>query len=264
MMQIAVQVIYEGLAAHRWTEADLTKLSAEIGRQDAFKDCKFALRCDLAWDDGIIDYVRKNPEEAFEFCDLDLINGPSENFFSKWADYLLARAIPPGWFYQNQTVCARTMVEKIIPIANETNRTFSVKLYWQAENSFTNYSPLAVFHFFERMLMQTLPNTAKKFALCQATLDLADTAMALERYRLAKGNYPETLDVLAPEFIAQVPTDVVGGKALKYRREADGQFVLYSVGWNETDDGGVVVYREFGSNRVDLDKGDWVWRYPGK
>ena len=75
-------------------------------------------------------------------------------------------------------------------------------------------------------------------------MDLARTAIALERYRLAHGEFPESLDALAPQFIAKVPHDVIGGQPLKYRRTADGQFVLYSVGWNETDDGGVVGFSQ--------------------
>ncbi len=85
-------------------------------------------------------------------------------------------------------------------------------------------------------------------------------AIALERYRLARGEYPESLDALSPQFIAQVPHDVIGGQPLHYRRTSDGKFVLYSVGWNETDDGGVVVFKQGSAPSVDLDKGDWVWR----
>jgi hypothetical protein len=91
---------------------------------------------------------------------------------------------------------------------------------------------------------------------------LARTAVALERYRLAHGEYPETLDALAPQFIEKVPHDVVGGQPLHYRRTPDGQFVLYSVGWNETDDDGEVVLKKDGA--VDISNGDWVWRYPAK
>ena len=47
---------------------------------------------------------------------------------------------------------------------------------------------------------------------------------------------------------------------LRLLRPAGGKFVLYSVGWNEKDDGGVVVFRK-GSSNVDPEKGDWVWKY---
>jgi hypothetical protein len=96
----------------------------------------------------------------------------------------------------------------------------------------------------------------------QASVDLARTAMTLERCRLARGAYPESLDALAPQFIAKVPHDVIGGQPLNYRREADGQFVLYSVGWNEKDDGGVAGIDKDGA--ADTPSGDWIWRCAAK
>jgi hypothetical protein len=119
----------------------------------------------------------------------------------------------------------------------------------------------------ERMFLSGLGAAIKKFAYGQESVDLARVACALERYRLKHGGYPESLDALAPQFIAKLPHDIITGRPLKYRRTDDGQFVLYSVGWNETDDGGVVVVFDgsFGkSGNVDINKGDWVWRYPVK
>ena len=114
----------------------------------------------------------------------------------------------------------------------------------------------------ERLLLPALNAAVRKFANGQCSVDLARTAIALERYRLVHGEYPESLDVLAPQFIAQVPHDVINGQPLHYRRTSDGQFVLYSVGWNETDDGGQVGLNKYGG--VDNLQGDWVWRYPSK
>lgn len=82
---------------------------------------------------------------------------------------------------------------------------------------------------------------------------------ALERYRLANGEFPETLESLAPRYIDRAPNDVIGGQPYKYRRTKDGQFMLYSVGWNEKDDGGVP-----GKTLFDQTQGDWVWSYPDK
>jgi subtilase family serine protease len=56
-----------------------------------------------------------------------------------------------------------------------------------------------------------------------------------------------------------LPHDIINGQPLHYRRTADGQFVLYSIGWNETDDGGVVVLNKGSSSTVDINRGDWVW-----
>ena len=63
-----------------------------------------------------------------------------------------------------------------------------------------------------------------------------------------------------PRYLERIPTDVITGEPLRYNRTSDGQFVLYSVGWNETDDGGEVSSRKPG-DAPDPKKGDWVWRY---
>jgi hypothetical protein len=64
------------------------------------------------------------------------------------------------------------------------------------------------------------------------------TALALERHRIRHGSYPVTLQELVPDFLASVPSDFMDGEALRYRRTADGYFVLYSVGLDCVDDGG--------------------------
>ena len=72
---------------------------------------------------------------------------------------------------------------------------------------------------------------------------------ARERYRRANGEYPATVARLAPGFLENLPQDVITGETLKYRLTANGQFLLYSVGWNQRDDNG----------NAEKDKGDWVW-----
>jgi hypothetical protein len=52
-----------------------------------------------------------------------------------------------------------------------------------------------------------------------------------------------------------LPNDVITGQHYKYRCIEDGQFVLYSVGWNEKDDGGVPGKHGLFDNQ----EGDWVW-----
>lgn len=156
------------------------------------------------------------------------------------------------------------MEDYYIPLADVSRRTFSPDVARRGDAALAAETKSAnPFNVYARlMLLPALGDAAKKFAYGQASVDLARTAIALERCRLARGEFPETLDVLAPQFIPKVPHDVIGGQRLKYHREADGLFVLYSIGWNETDDGGVVGLKKDGP--VDLQSGDSVWRYPGK
>jgi hypothetical protein len=71
----------------------------------------------------------------------------------------------------------------------------------------------------------------------EAELRCLLAALAVERHRLARGRWPESLQVLVPGQLAQVPVDPYDGKPLRYRRTADG-VVVYSIGSDGTDNGG--------------------------
>jgi len=64
------------------------------------------------------------------------------------------------------------------------------------------------------------------------------TAIALERYRLRRGQYPAKLADLTPDILRTVALDPMDGEPLRYRRREDGTFQLYSVGDDGKDDGG--------------------------
>lgn len=102
--------------------------------------------------------------------------------------------------------------------------------------------------------------TVRRTAAVQTDVDLVTVACALERHRLAEGSYPDKLEALSPRFITTLPHDIINGQPLKYRRAPNGKFVLYSVGWNATDDGGVTATKQDGS--PDRWQGDWVLQYP--
>ena len=70
-------------------------------------------------------------------------------------------------------------------------------------------------------------------------VDMARTALAVERYRLANGRLPQRLEELVPAFLERVPTDPWNaGKPLSYRVKENGEYVVYTVGQNRTDEKG--------------------------
>jgi hypothetical protein len=84
------------------------------------------------------------------------------------------------------------------------------------------------------------------------------TALAIERYRIAHGRWPESLQQLVPQFIGNLPLDPFDGQALRYRRLPDG-VVVYSIGWDGIDDGGDVNgYETFGMSQA-KDIGFRLW-----
>jgi len=170
--------------------------------------------------------------------------------------------IPHGWFYQNLVTIAVlnqkatdgwNLVQNIVLPREMNDLLREQKAIERHYGPYTFFAAIAVPHY--AIASQTL-------AYNQTLVNDAQIACALERYWLAHGEYPETPGALAPRFIEKLPHDIIGGQPLHYHRTDDGRFVLYSVGWNEVDDGGKVVLKEDGS--MDRDKGDWVWQYPVK
>jgi hypothetical protein len=74
-----------------------------------------------------------------------------------------------------------------------------------------------------------------------AELRCAAVMLAVERYRLEKGAWPNSLDDLVPAYLSKVPVDPFDGKPLRYRRFDQG-VKIYSVG-DGVDDGGEIDKR---------------------
>jgi hypothetical protein len=90
---------------------------------------------------------------------------------------------------------------------------------------------------------------------------LTVTAIALERFHLNHGEYPQNLSALVPEFLTSVPRDPVDGQPLRYRRDDDGGFLLYSIGEDGLDNGGDPRPEESGSSAWRSGR-DRVWPRP--
>ncbi|MCI0361802.1 MAG: hypothetical protein L0211_25225, partial [Planctomycetaceae bacterium] len=88
--------------------------------------------------------------------------------------------------------------------------------------------------------MEVVPGTEAAFtasARAQAMRDVTLAGIAAERYRLKHGEFPIDLQSLG-EFMGTVPIDPYDGQPLRMIRK-DGQLVLYSVGQDGRDDGGL-------------------------
>jgi len=69
-------------------------------------------------------------------------------------------------------------------------------------------------------------------------------AAALKLHQLRHGDYPNSLDALAPDPLAEVPLDPFTNEPFVYERR-DGGFAIWSLGRNGVDDGGSDQTGEF-------------------
>jgi hypothetical protein len=166
--------------------------------------------------------------------------------------------MPRGWIYQNMAVVI-SQRQKLYP-AFDLDRDLFLPQPLKALGRETaiqsgHFSP---YTFVATMVLPNWTRACQVLARNQTMANQALIACALERYRLAHGDYPESLETLSPQFIEKIPHDIIGGQPLKYRRLAADKFLLYSVGWNETDDGGLAPPSN--PTNWNFDQGDWVWR----
>ncbi len=265
LVQIAIsnirgQAIWEGLADHRWSDAQLAALAEAAHQENHLKNYQIGMRGERRYGLQALEQIRRT--QSWDW----LGDAPPETAKSFWEETLgnsPFRLVPSGWFDQNKVSLSRINVEYFLPLVDVENHLAAPAT---APRLRQNLPPRLLrtnpYNLFGAMLFPGLERASEKAGRAQAFNDQIRVACALERHRLAHGNFPETLAALEPQFITKLPHDVINGQPLKYRREPDGSFILYSVGRNETDDGGTVVSRKSGS--VDQTKGDWVWRYPAK
>ena len=263
MLQITLQPIYEGLAENKWSEAQLADLDSELAKLDFLADYKTAMRGEMVFlQTGDIEYLRLHPKLLLIMSG-ERVDNNGDSIPPLMIVVGKFHLIPGGWFYQNELRCVRTMEQFYLPLADINHQTISPEMTRRAVATVkANARHRNAYNFLECLFVPSLGNAVQKFGYAQSSVNLARVANALERYRLAHGEFPDSLDALAAQFPDGIPHDVIGGQPLHYRRTDDGQFVLYSVGWNERDDGGIVGL--FKSGGADINKGDWVWRYPQK
>jgi hypothetical protein len=87
-----------------------------------------------------------------------------------------------------------------------------------------------------------IPSYARVYSLAyraRATRDSLPVAIAVKRYQLERGELPDDLDELVVAgYLPALPADPFGGASYVYRKQG-GDFLLYSLGEDFDDDGGV-------------------------
>jgi hypothetical protein len=237
-LTVLLQPVAQGLAEHRWSDAQLRVLQERLAKTD----------------------LLTNTVQAF-YGERDLCDNP---YFNEPVMKLR------GWDRLEQVNVNRAFQEALLPRINLADREINPAVGHACDLATSNYLVFpavlqrvrAFIHhrIFAGMMLPGISRSPAKTAAVQTDVDLVRVACALERYRLAEGTYPDRLEALAPRFIANLPHDIINGQPLHYRRDANGKFVLYSVGWNEKDDGGVIALDKDG--HLDRLRGDWVLEYP--
>jgi hypothetical protein len=234
MNAISGPAIFYGLNLHSWTDAQLAETQTALGRIDFLAAYQFSMRAEAVTSIENFEYAQK--KNAYHF--------------------------PSGWWGQNKSRLTDALLISISSMDPPAHRAFPLqydRLMEQVRQSTTAWDRYAPWKIFYSISAGPILNGTIHFAQAQVWIDETRIALALERYGLAHGAYPTSLDQLAPTCIPSIPHDIINGNPYIYRLRPDGTFLLYSVGWNQTDNGGQVVFRQDAPQSIDFTQGDWVW-----
>ena len=254
---LLLQPVWEGLAARKWSGAQLAELQTRFGETDLLRTFRQAEQFERAtFVAGTREELRR--PEAFKEI-LAFSGGASDGknanfwlgtmgyFFPRgWAD--LSAAYACLWLQQN-------VINTIDVPAHRINPRRVDKGFVALHN--LKMTPTTFLVKFGAPLYQSVE---LKNVRTQAYLDEVLTACALERFYQDHQAYPPNLQELVPAYLPRVPNDVIDGAPLRYQQTPAGRYRLWEVGWNGRDEGGTVIWNKDGK-RLEDRQGDWIWQY---
>jgi hypothetical protein len=200
---------------------DLKRLQAVVEREDAHPYESITWRGDRAFVNATLEAIESGAMSLSE-----LAESPPD-----WSDQLLAFAIQDyvrGLHPQLFVYSARVQAASELP--PKLRRPEMQQIEREMRQAWGN--PVT-------LLMAAFLKLDDAFSRSHAILRCQAAACAAERYRRLHGDWPESLDQLTPDLIAEVPIDPFTGDSLLYHRLPDG-VVIYSVSSDGVDNGGVV------------------------
>jgi len=244
----ASQVISDGLERHTWTDAQLADFSSELSRIDLLAGLSNALRGERA---SVLqlDASRTDLLTLQGLPDTRTLRLQKAALRAVWAIW------PAGWFNEDKAGYVGT-IQRYIDAVNhpkELPSTLTEIETARAASSVWNKirNPLS------QAAMPVLMSPTKRIAATQTILRSLATACAVERYRMAHGRLPATLEDLVAAFLPSVLTDPLTGKPLCYKPSESSSYLIYGAGWDQTDNAGSSVTAMTGlSSRLE-NQADW-------
>lgn len=266
---IVLRTLWEGLADHRWSDAQLAHWHAELPRRNFTVELRHAMAGERAFGNRAVEFVRRRPEMLDS---LGTIGDGETSIATTLFGKFLAQLTPRGWLCAEQINYNRMFDDYFVAALPHDAGRFDAAHMQSKSAAMMNeigrnkqgLKATLRHRVLSHMLLPALSGVLSKACRAQTFTQLAIAVCALERHRLARGSYPGSLAALAPEF-GPLPADPMSGQPFRYERTADGRFRLWSVGWNGKDDGGTVALTgtpASKSRNINFEQGDWVWPVP--
>jgi hypothetical protein len=234
---LALKVLDQGLADHVWTANQIALYQGLLEKIDLPKDLLFVLRGERV-------YARESWKA---------LQPPQQGFFDSLGVRATRLLLEKNAAYH--ALLMQGSLESMEKSLHESGWNRSNAQVFKEEQAALAHRPLhRMMYIMMTLAASSLDGAIEKTVECQTQVDQTLIACALERYRLARGSYPASLDALVPDYLAKLPNSPITGKPMNYSLKPDGTFLLWSPGWNLTSLGGKPSQY--------IGEGDIVWGEP--
>jgi hypothetical protein len=228
----AMHPIWEGIDRQAWSDEQLRQLIGGLAAIDVPAGIERAFEVERAVMIATLDELAPG---QWWF--------PARQFLAKDAPWpmRLGWRMPRGWVQQNKVAECKVMTLVIDAMAaRETPEFLSLRgrVHDRERRIDSSVGP---YDFLVPMMTPAFGQASDVAIRNMAYINLAIVACALERYRLARGGYPDDVTELAPQYLARIPRDPVDGQVLRYSRLAEGGFSLFSTGFHLRDELGAPI-----------------------
>ncbi|MCW0221041.1 MAG: hypothetical protein OJI67_22120 [Prosthecobacter sp.] len=255
------EIIWNVLRHRGLAEVDLASLQAQLLRLNFEQSYLQALRGDMISMITALDALDKDTTGLSLF---KTIRMPTDSISYRPS---IGRVIPHSYFTLSKATLVNLEMEHLIrPLKSEGLRG----VLWQRDAMIQSLNKPGMQgfpfdHFLAALSIPTVAMLSNRAIHLEAMRLQAVLACALERYYMQKGNYPDKLNALLPEFLTAIPLDPLDHQPIRYRQTQDGRYILWCIGFDDVDDLGQVNPRSGGSPASMMSKffykGDWAWQY---
>ena len=266
--EILRHAAWEICAAHAGTAEDFARLESALTALDFRSSTLRAYRSEMAVNINTIQFLKRKSDNSLEqLIALNSAGGSKGSAF----EYVTKYAMLSGNLDASAAVIAEHEFKFLIKPLRDHGWQAARKASQEWERELTKMQGHLWSHpsyIIPSIICPVYTNLINRSIFTQALLNQAIIACALERYRIEKGSYPNSLDAVRLSDGKPLPLDPIHEKPMGYRNTADGKYALWSVGFDGKDDGGKRTLNEKKPENTQFHKtdyvGDWVWDFPAE
>lgn len=231
----ATSILERSLTCGRASEKDLFDLQKELEKEAAMPFFLTGIRGERACHDIVLEEIQRGDISFADYCRLMKVGGP---FFP------LERMAHEGFAYnlnilntylniRNERVTTLRFMNEMVELAKLPSAEMLTALRAKEKAWERVYA-------IKKVLVALTSRLALDDVHTRAILRTAYTALAVERFHLANGQWPEKLQELVPTYLHSVPEDPFDGAPLRMARKGSA-LVVYSVSNDLADQGGTLL-----------------------